>query len=310
MKLDNKKIVIIVGPTASGKSELAVKTAKKIGGEIVSADSRQVYEGLDVGTAKVKGRWAKRKKGVFVYKGIVHHCIDFIPPQKIFSAGKFKKRAWASIKDILARGKTPIIVGGTGFWIDSVVYNLNLPEVAPNLKLRKVLEKKSSAKLYKMLKKIDPARAETIEKENPRRLVRAIEIARKIGRVPSLQKQKSSYSTEWIGLNPPLAELEKNISERANRMLNHGLLEETRQLMKNNISRKRIRELGFEYKNALNYLDGRITKKEMLARLIRDTLRYTKQQLRWFRRNKEIVWFKNPKLVSLSNYFTRSPSQR
>lgn len=309
----NKKIIVIVGPTASGKSELAVKTAKKIGGEIISADSRQVYEGLDVGTAKVKGKWIKRKLKTkngkrktfdcFIYKRIPHYCIDFISPTKTYSAGEFKKCAEGVIKNIFSRGKVPIIVGGTGFWVDTVIYNINFPEVAPDFKLRRSLEKKSPAKLYKILKKLDPKRAGTIEKKNPRRLIRAIEIAKKLGGIPPLQKQKSPYNVEWVGLNPPFSALEKNITERAHRMVNHGLLEEVRRLLKGGVSKKKIREFGFEYKNALNYLEGHITKKEMLAKLILDTLRYAKQQMRWFKRNKEIRWYYDAKkfIVNLTS---------
>ncbi|MDP3729232.1 MAG: tRNA (adenosine(37)-N6)-dimethylallyltransferase MiaA [bacterium] len=302
MYLDKRDFLIaVVGPTASGKSELAVKIAKKIGGEIISADSRQVFQSLDIGTAKVRGKWLtkrriNKKSKVFIYKNIPHYCLDFVSIKKSFSAGEFKKCAEQYIKNILARKKTPIIVGGTGFWIDTLLYNIKLPEVPPDPKLRKSLEKKNATDLYRILKELDPARAKTIEKENPRRLIRAIEIAKKLGKVPMLEKKPAKYPVVWIGLNPPTKLLEKNILERAGKMINHGLLEETRQLLKDRVDRKKIRELGFEYKNALNYLDGNITKKEMLSKLIRDTLHYAKQQMRWFKRNKEIRWFTSPSL--------------
>lgn len=301
-KTKSNFLIAIVGPTASGKSELAVKIAKKISGEIISADSRQVYQELDVGTAKVTGKWARRKdkNRIFVYKKIPHYCIDFVPPTKIYSAGEFKKCAEKSIKNIWSRGKVPILIGGTGFWIDTVLHDTHLPEVAPDYPLRKKLEKKPVKELYEILKKLDLRRARTIEKENPRRLVRAIEIAKKLGRVPTLSKSKSRYDTVWIGLNPPLKILEQNIAKRAHQMINQGLMEETKKLLKDGVGKKRVRELGFEYKNALNYLEGNITKKEMLSKLIRDTLHYAKQQMRWFKRNKEIKWFSKPSILSLA----------
>src|SRR3989344_3066503 len=163
------KIVVIVGPTASGKSELADALARRFGGEIISADSRQVYKGLNIGTGKVPGKWrlinlpdSKRslaiwqipKAKVFMYKGVPHHCIDFVPPRKVFNAADFKKCAENAIKDITARGRTPILAGGTGFYIDTVVYDMALPEVLPNRKLRKMLEQKGPALLFAMLKKL------------------------------------------------------------------------------------------------------------------------------------------------------------
>lgn len=169
-----QKIVVVVGPNASGKSEFGTKLAHEIGGEIISADSRQVYKGLDVGSGKVRGIW---KRGVFVYKNIPHHCIDIANPKKQFTALDFKHCAEKAVADILSRRKTPIIVGGTGFYIDAALGRVKLGGAPPNTLLRKKLAKKSVDALLKMLKKIDPERAKTIEQKNPRRLIRAIEIA-------------------------------------------------------------------------------------------------------------------------------------
>src|SRR3989344_4057410 len=163
----SSKIVVVVGPNASGKSEFAVRLAKKINGEIISADSRQVYKGLDIGSGKI----TKKEMG-----GVPHHCLSVANPKKIFTALNFKKCAQKAIAAIYHSGKTPIIVGGTGFYIDAALGRIKLGGVPPNLKLRKKLANKSPAELLKMLKKLDPARAKTIEQKNPRRLIRAIEI--------------------------------------------------------------------------------------------------------------------------------------
>lgn len=196
--LKKPKIIVVVGPNASGKSELGVKIAKKIDGEIISADSRQVYKKLDVGSGKVGGVWKKiggQKK--FAYKNIVHHCIDIAEPKKVFTADDYRKCAQAAIADILSRGKTPIIVGGTGFYIDAAIGRVKLGGVPPNYALRKKLSKKSTVELLKMLKKLDQKRAETIEQKNPRRLIRAIEIAvGKADAVPELILAQPALGSE------------------------------------------------------------------------------------------------------------------
>src|SRR3990167_5452759 len=188
----NQKLIVVLGSTATGKSGLAVDIAKKFGGEIISADSRQIYKGLDIGTGKVSGRWtSKNGKKIFLYKGIPHYLVDEINPKKDSGAGEFKKRAEEIIDDIRARGLLPIVVGGTNFWIDALLRGTILPDVLPNKKLRKTLERKTAADLFRMLKKLDPRRAKSIDPKNPRRLVRAIEIARALGRVPRSEEHTS-----------------------------------------------------------------------------------------------------------------------
>lgn len=283
-----QKLIVIVGPTASGKSEFAVKLAKKVNGEIISADSRQVYRGLDIGSGKVPGKWIKNK---FIYKGITHYCIDFVSLKKVFTVAEYKKCAESAIQDISYRGKIPILAGGTGFWIDSLIFDLNLPEVPPNPKLRRTLEKKTTDKLLKILKKLDPRRAKTIEQKNPRRLIRAIEVAKALGKVPILKRQER-FNTTWIGLNPDPETLRKRIERRATEMLKKGLLQETKKLLKKGVPRKRIKEFGFEYKTTSDYLDKKISRAEVQQGLIKETLRYARRQMTWFKRNKEIKWLK------------------
>src|SRR3989344_6172207 len=298
MPVKRLKLIVIIGPTASGKSELAVRIARKLRGEIISADSRQIYRGLDVGSAKVPGKW---KNGRFIYKGTTHYCLDFINPKKTFTAAGFKKYAEEAIKDITSRGKIPIIVGGTGFWINALIYNLSLPAVPPNQKLRKVLEKKNPSELLKILKKLDSKRANTVEKENPRRLIRAIEIAKTLGKVPKIQKQ-NPYKVFWMGLNPPAAILRKNVEKRSRFMISHGIIQETKNILKQGVSKKRIKEFGFEYIAALDYIGKKISKIEFYNRLVHDTTRYAKKQMMWWKHNPKIGWFATPRSTLLNGF--------
>jgi|SRR3989338_3103973 len=286
------KLIIIIGPTVSGKSELAIKLAKKFNGEIISADSRQIYRGLDVGTAKVPGKWTRiRNKERFIYKSISHYCIDFVSPKKTYTVAEYKKCAQNAIRDIARRGKLPIVVGGTGFWIDALIYDLDFPAVAPNAKLRKKLEKKAPAELLKILQKLDLERAKTIEQKNPRRLIRAIEIAKTLGRVPKL-KRHSHYDTLWLGINPLHAASphEGKIGARALKMIKKGLAREIKNLRKKGFPKKRIMEFGFEYRAALDYIEKKISKKELYKRLTKDTLAYARRQMTWWKRNQKIHW--------------------
>ena len=286
-----KKIIVIVGPTASGKSEFAVRLAKKLKGEIISADSRQVYRGLDIGTGKVAGKW-KTLKG-FIYQDIPHHCIDFVSPKKTFTVAEYKKCAEQALDNIIVRKLMPIVVGGTGFWIDTLVYNLNLPAVRPNHKLRKKLEKKSAGELLKILQKSDPERARTIEQKNPRRLIRAIEIAQVLGKIPKLAKKNSPYNITWIGLNPPIKILSEHIKKRTAQMLRRGLAAETKKLLRQGISKKRLHELGFEYRATLKFIEKKITQRELYEKLVGDTLAYARRQMTWWKNNPHIQWI-NP----------------
>ncbi|MDZ4260174.1 MAG: tRNA (adenosine(37)-N6)-dimethylallyltransferase MiaA, partial [Candidatus Sungbacteria bacterium] len=222
-----QKVIIIVGPTASGKSDLGISIAKKFKGEIISADSRQVYQRMKIGTAQVKGVW---KNGIFISERIPHYGIDFVPPTKVYTAAEFKKYASDAIQKISSAGKVPIVAGGTGFWVDSLVYDFDLPHVEPNWKLREKLEKKSVTRLLAMLTVLDPKRAIHIEKKNPRRLIRAIEIAQALGRVPLLTK-KRPYRTCWIGISASQETLKRRIEARARTMIRKGLIAETKKLM-------------------------------------------------------------------------------
>ena len=288
---------MILGPTASGKSELAVKLARKINGEIVSADSRQVYKGLNIGSGKI----TKKEMG-----GIPHYCLDIVSPKKIFTVVDFKKRADKAIEKIFAKNKTPIIIGGTGLYIQAVVDNIILPEVKPNWKLRKELENKTTEEMFEMLKKLDHKRAKNIDAKNPRRLIRAIEIAKKIGNVPHLEAPLPSYDVLQIGIKLPDEILKKNIEKRIKKMLNPpaggGLVAETKRLRASGLSWKRIHELGFEYKYPALFLQNKISKDEMLSKMLVENWQYAKRQMTWFKRDKRIKWTNSPTLSSVSRF--------
>jgi len=278
------KIVVIVGPTASGKSSLGIKLARNFNGEIISADSRQVYRGMDIGTGKV----TKREQKI-----IRHHLIDIISPKNIFTADDFKKLGQKTIDNIFAQGKTPIIVGGAGFYIDVLLGRMGVAEVPPNFKLRTNLDKLTVEKLFKKFQSLDPERAKTIDHHNKRRLIRTLEIIRSLGKVPTSKSHKSLCKIIWLGLRP--RNLESRIKLRLKKRLELGMVGEVKKLLKTGVSHKRLRDLGLEYRWISKYLKSEVTKKEMEKNLYHDIVRYSKRQMTWFKRNKEIRWVKGQK---------------
>lgn len=277
-----KKVIVILGQTATGKSDLAVKAAKKISGEVISADSRQVYKGLDIGTGKI----TKKEMG-----GIPHHLLDVANPKHKFTVVDYQKQTISAIAKIIKKGKTPIICGGTGFYIDAVTKGIIFPEVPPNLKLRKILEKKSETELLKILKKLDPKRAKNIDSRNKVRLVRAIEIAKALGKVPNLAVKPPSYKFIKIGLYLPADLLKKKIEKRLLARMKTGMLKEAKKLHQKGLAYKRMEELGLEYRYMALYLQNKITQQEMLEKLKSEIYKYAKRQMTWFKRDKEIKWF-------------------
>lgn len=312
------KIIVILGPTATGKSDLAVFIAHKIDGEVISADSRQVYTGLDLGTGKITrdtkaklGIGQAKKEKVFTHKGIPHYLLDVANAKNKFSVSEYKKLADQKIKEIISRGKTPIICGGTGFYIDAVVNNMNFPEVKPNEKLRKILNKKTASQLFEMLKKLDKTRANNIDKNNKVRLIRAIEIAKALGKVPKLSKNKTKQEYDFIkiGLKIELDILKARIAKRLDSRIKTGMLKEISNLHKKghakgraSLSWKRMEELGLEYRYTALYLQKKLTKQEYLEKLNTEIYKYAKRQMTWFKRDKEIKWFDPTKVKNLNNY--------
>lgn len=276
---------MVLGPTASGKSALAVNLAKKHDGEIVSADSRQVYRGMNIGTGKI----TKKEMA-----GVPHHLLDVASPKQKFTVTRYQKLAGKAIKDILKRGKLPIICGGTGLYIDALLYGWKLPEVKPNWKLRAELEKKSTEELFDRLRKLDPKRAAEIDKHNPRRLVRALEIVIATGQSSHSNILSNSgvsqYDALKIGIDWPDAVLKKRIEKRLLVRIKQGMVREVEKLHSRDLSWNRLDAFGLEYRWVSKYLLGEMTKLEMIERLNTEIWRYAKRQRTWFRRDKNIKW--------------------
>jgi tRNA dimethylallyltransferase len=274
------KIIVILGQTSTGKSDFAVEIARKISGEVISVDSRQVYKGMDLGTGKITAK---------EMKGIPHHLLDVASPKKVFTVSDFKKLADKKIGETIKRGNVPILCGGTGFYIDAVISGIILPEVPPNTKLRASLATKSPLQLFNMLQKLDKARAENIDKRNPVRLIRAIEIAKALGKVPEIT-QSHMFETLKIGLTLPDNILRERINTRLDKRIKKGMLKEIENLHKQGISWKRMNDLGLEYRYGALYLQGKMTKAEMIEKLQTESWHYAKRQKTWFKRDKEIIW--------------------
>jgi len=277
------KILVILGPTASGKSDLAVKLAQKFNGEVISADSRQVYKGMDLGSGKIT------KKEM---KGIKHYLLDVASPKRQFSVSQFQKKAKEAIEKILKKGKLPIICGGSWFWIKVLIEDWQLPEVKPDFKLRKKLQKKSEKELFSLLKKIAPQRAKEIDKENKVRLIRSLEVALNLLEFPKIKKRKS-FEVLKIGIDLPFEKLKKKILIRLKKRFKKGMVKEVKRLKESGLSWKKIESFGLEYRWIALYLQKKVDFKEMEEKLFKDILRFARKQINLFKKDKEVVWVKN-----------------
>lgn len=284
------KIIVVLGPTATGKSNVAVSIAKKFNGEIISADSRQVFQGMNLGSGKIT------KKEML---GIPHYLLDIAKPNTIFSVVKYKELADKAIEQIIAKGKTPIICGGTGFYIDSVVKNITLPEVKLDKKLRAKLEKFSTKKLFGVLKKLSPSRAKNIDIYNKVRLIRAIEISKALGDVPEVQEGPQKYNFIIIGLDTKDKILKERIEKRLLKRIKLGMIREVSKLHKDGVSWKRLESFGLEYRETAKYLQGKINKAQLLENLKNDIWHFVKRQRTWFKRNKKIKWFEPKEIAKI-----------
>ena len=355
---DRQKLIVIVGPTASGKSDLALRLALRLnsgqaklaqgklfkkmgilGAEIISADSRQVYRGMDIGTGKVLkdktlpvpnlefkilNNRAKPSSGLYGHlklkngyysSGIRHYLLNVANPKKQFTASDFKRLGEKAIKEIVAKNKIPVIVGGTGFYIDILLDRMHTADVKPNKKLRAELEKQSTEQLFKRLQRLDPAFSKVIDRHNKRRLIRALEIVILTGKpvppLPTLNTKylilNTPYQVLWLGINPGNEKLAKNIKLRLDTRLKQGMIKEVDKLRKDGIGWKRLDDFGLEYRWISRWLieNAKIKmqndnaklknfkKSDHYKRLLSEIIKYSKRQMTWFKRNKEINWIEN-----------------
>lgn len=288
--MEKPPIIVIVGPTASGKSSLAIELARTIGAEIISADSRQVYIGMDLGTGKV----TKEEQRL-----VRHHLIDIANPKVEYNVSHFLADVTKVIADIEARGKRIIICGGTAFWIEALMLGLPLPKVVPDPVFREKWGKKDAGELYGYLKRLDPERAKTIDKANKVRLLRAIEIAKALGSVPIIDRSILPDLSGFlvIGLNPPVEELNKKIRERFMSRMKTGMLDEAIKLNRAGLSYERMESFGLEYRALTQFLQKKITDAELYTNLPYDIIHYAKRQRSSLRRLEKqgvkIHWIKD-----------------
>lgn len=283
MNKSTSKLIVILGPTASGKTELALKLAKKFNGEIVSADSRQIYKEMDIGTAKPS-------------KKELHHLIDIIKPDQEFTLAQYKNKALKIIRDIQRRDKLPLLVGGTGLYIQSIVDNLKIPQVKPDKELRKELEKMTNQELFEKLKKLDEQATSFIDINNKRRLIRALEVCLITKKPFSQQREKGKklFDVLQIGIKTNKEELEKRIDKRTEQMVEMGLVDEVKNLL-NKYSPDLPSMNSIGYQEIIQYLKEEIDLNKARELIKKHTQQYTKRQMTWFKRDKRINWIKNAK---------------
>jgi tRNA dimethylallyltransferase len=277
-------LIVVLGPTASGKSSLGIALAQEWQGEIVSADSRQVYRGLDIGTAKVTP--AERALAP-------HHLLDMVDPQEVYTVSHFQHDAIEAISTILARGNLPLLVGGSPHYIQAVVDHFDIPHIPPQLELRAQLESRPLADLLAQLENLDPQSAATIDRKNPRRVIRALEVCIVSGKPFSQQRGVSDplYRSLLLGLNWPREVLYRRIDMRVDERMQQGMVQEVRNLLVQGISHERLEALGLEYRFISLWLqDNFSSESEMVQRLKYAIHDFTRRQLTWFRRDKRIVW--------------------
>ena len=287
--MGKEKVIVICGPTASGKTALSIELAKKINGEIVSCDSMQIYKEMDIGTAK------PTKEEM---QGIKHYMIDIISPDERYSVADYKKQAKEAIKEILSKGKVPIVVGGTGLYVDSLIYEIDYPEIEFDEKYRKELEQEVEEKglntLYEKAKEIDEEAIKKISPNDKKRILRILEIYHATGKNKTEQekesrKNKPEFDYKVFALNMERSKLYERINKRVDIMIENGLIEEVENVYKKyNEFPTAMQGLG--YKEVVQYLEKRLTKEEMIEKIKQETRRYAKRQLTWFRKNKETIW--------------------
>lgn len=283
------KVIVICGPTASGKTALSIELAKKIDGEIISADSMQIYRDMDIGTAKPDDEEKQ---------GIKHYLMDYISPEQRYSVAQFKKDATEAIEEILSKGKTPIIVGGTGLYINSLIYGIEYKEIEIDeeyrKKLEKIIEEQGLEVLYEKANKIDSEAMKKISPTDKKRIMRVLEIYKATGKTKTEQDEESrkngvQYEYEMFVLNMDREKLYERINRRVDIMIEKGLIQEVENLEKK-YNKFPTAMQGLGYKEVVDYKEGKYTKEEMIEKIKMESRRYAKRQLTWFRKNKEAIW--------------------
>lgn len=287
--MEKQKVIVICGPTASGKTKLSIELAKKLNGEIVSADSMQIYKEMNIGTAK------PTKEEM---QGIKHYLLDFVSPDKRYSVAEYKKDAIEAIEKIIEKGRVPIVIGGTGLYINSLIYGIEYPETEIDLdyreKLEEIAKNEGISKLYEMAKKIDAEAMKTISENDKKRICRVLEIYHATGKTKTEQEIESrkkgpKYNYLVFGINMEREKLYDRINRRVDIMLVDGLIEEVKEIS------EKYKEFptamqGLGYKEVVEYLNGDISKEDMINKIKMETRRYAKRQLTWFRRYENITW--------------------
>lgn len=288
--MNKKPLIILTGPTSVGKTALSISLAKEVGGEIISADSMQVYKYMDIGTAKITQP---------EMQGVPHYLIDELEPDEEFNVVRFQQLTKQYMDKIYASNKIPILVGGTGFYIQAVLYDIDFTENDTDTSYRKELEQmldlKGSDYLHQLLTEIDPDSAKAIHPNNSKRVIRALEFAKltgdKISEHNEAQRQKESpYNFCYFVLNKDRTKLYDTINHRVDLMLEHGLLDEVRALYAKGYNRSLVSMQGLGYKEIIAYLEGESTLEEAIELLKRDTRHFAKRQLTWFKREKDVIW--------------------
>lgn len=301
----NNKIIAVAGPTASGKTALSVKIAKELGGEIVSCDSMQIYKGMDIGTAK---------PSLEERCGVPHHMIDIISPDEKYNVVSYKRDAEAAIDDILKRGRVPVLAGGTGLYMDSVLSNTAFSENSSfsvaRERLEKLFEEKGREYIFEMLEKIDPEAAEKIHPNNTRRVIRALEIYETTGKTLTQanieSKRPEKYESLVIGLMWDRETLYERINERVERMMTEGLLKEVETLRKKGMKAEYTSMQAIGYKELFEYFEGNCTLEEAKEKIKQESRRYAKRQMTWLKRNKKINWLILQKDYNLNKIYEQS----
>ena len=288
--MTKNKLIILAGPTASGKTSVSIELAKRLGGEIISADSMQVYKNMDVGTAKIS---------VEEMQGVKHYLIDVLDPKEDFNIVKFQNMVKCSIEEIVKNGHIPILVGGTGFYIQSIIYDIDFNNEDDNSSVRKKLEEEydtfGADFMYEKLKKIDSVSAQTIHKNNKKRIIRAIEYFlinnEPISSHNEVQrKKKSPYDYRFFVLNPPRDILYERINKRVDIMVENGLVDEVKKLREMGLSMANISMQGIGYKEIIEYLDGEVSLETAIENIKQNTRHMAKRQVTWFKREKGVIY--------------------